>query len=100
MFNLSEMGFIFAFTIENYIDRRARDDPAYVKYIVRLYTETDGVKSERLLSYHKCNDNDWKKFAPAKKSSKSKFEQIRDDPDRGFKCIDWPDDEDLVIYGD
>ena len=52
MFNLTEMGFTFAFTIENYIDRRARDDPAYVKYIVRLYTETDGVKSERLLSYH------------------------------------------------
>ena len=43
--NLNEMGFRFAFTIENYIDNEARDDPAYVKFIVRMFTNKGGVKS-------------------------------------------------------
>ena len=98
--NLNEMGFRFAFTIENYIDNEARDDPAYVKFIVRMFTNKGGVKSQRSLSYHECNDTDWEDFAPAAKGTKTRFEAIRDSPKRGFKCIDWPDDEPHVIYGD
>ena len=87
------MGFNFAFTIENYLLKEVRDDPAYVKYLVRLSTVTDGVKTEKILSYHKCNDTDWTDFAPATIGSKRRFEAIRDDENRGFFCIDWPDDE-------
>ena len=40
------MGFRFAFTVENYLDRKVRDDPAYVKYIVMIITEKEGKVSE------------------------------------------------------
>ena len=93
------MGFRFAFTVENFIAREVRDDPAYVKYIVRVLTYKLGAWNEKLLSYHKCNQTDWKDFAPATKASQGRFETIRDDPNRGFFCIDWPDDE-VLIYGD
>ena len=65
LINLDEIGFKFAFTIENYLSNERRDDPAYVKYLVRYYTSKDGVESNRLLTYHKCNETDWIDFAPA-----------------------------------
>ena len=62
--DLDDMGFKFAFTIENYLTNERRDDPAYVKYLVRYYASKDGVESNRLLSYHSCNETDWIGFAP------------------------------------
>ena len=62
--NLDDMGFKFAWTIENYLDNQRRDDPAYVKYLVRYYSSKDGVESNRLLTYHRCNETDWIDFAP------------------------------------
>ena len=35
--NLDEIGFKFAFTIENYLAREVKDDPAFVKYIIRYH---------------------------------------------------------------
>ena len=98
--NLHEMGFQFAFTVENYLDRKVRDDPAYVKFIVLVINEKEGVVSEKLLSYHKCNETDWEHFAPASRRSKTKFEAIRDTPDRGFYCVDWPEDGSTFVVGD
>ena len=63
--------------------------------MVRELTVKDGTWTERLLSYHECNETDWKDFAPPAKSFKGRFESIRDDPKRGFFCIDLPDDEPL-----
>ena len=77
-----------------------KNDPAYVKYLIRFLTSTNGVFSEKLIPYHECNDTDWKDFAPTAKASKSKFESVRDSPNRGFFCIDWDDDAPNLIYGD
>ena len=94
------MGFRFAFTVEGRLTQEVKDDPTFVKYVVRVLTLTDEKYSEKLLSYHKCNETDWNDFAPASKGSKRQFEAIRDTPNRGFFCIDQPDDEPLSIYGD
>jgi len=64
------MGFRFAFTVEGRLDVEVKDDPTFVKYVVRVLTYTDGQESEKLLSYHKCNETDWNDFAPASKGSK------------------------------
>ena len=98
--NLKDMGFKFAFTIESYLGKEVKADPTYVKYVARFVKMDDGVVSEKILSYHKCNETDWKEFAPAAKGSKGLFETMRDDPKRGFFCIDWPEDEPALIYGD
>ena len=100
LMNLKDMGFTFAFTVENFLDKEVKADPAYVKYIARFVKMDGGVVSEKILSYHKCNETDWKEFAPAAKGSKGLFEAMRDDPKRGFFCIDWPEDEPVLIYGD
>ena len=52
--NLNEKSFRFAFTIEGYLDRAVKDDPAFVKYIVRVLSRKDGKEYERLLPFHKC----------------------------------------------
>ena len=96
---MDDFGFKFAFTIENYIDKTVRDDPAYVKYLARYVISTNGIITETLLSFHKCNDTDWKDFAPTGKAFVEKFENIKKDPNRYFNCIDWPDNEPPVIYG-
>ena len=96
---MNESGFRFAFTIENYLAAEVKNDPAYVKYLIRFLTSTNGVFSEKLIPYHECNDTDWIKFAPPAKAFEDKFEKIRDDPKRGFFCVDWPENETRQIFG-
>ena len=95
--DLDDIGFKFAFTIENYASNERRDDPAFVKYIVKQPYFRDGVWNENHLTYHECNETDWKDFAPPGKTFKNKFESIRDDPKRGWYCIEMP--EESLIYG-
>ena len=63
--NVNERRFRFAFTIEGFLDREMKDDPAFVKYIVRVLSRKDGKEYERLLPYHKCKESDFEDFAPA-----------------------------------
>ena len=70
VFNLDEIGFKFAFTIENYLSSERRDDSAYVKYLARYYIKKDGIWGEKLLSYHECDETDWIDFAPPAKEYK------------------------------
>ena len=44
-----------AFIVEGFIDELPRDDPAYIKYLVRIYGKKDGVRYEKILDYHKCS---------------------------------------------
>ena len=41
--DLNEINFRMAFSIEGYLDSEVKDDPRYVKYIVRVYGKKDGV---------------------------------------------------------
>ena len=61
--NLSETGFRLAFSVEGFIDQIAKTDTSYVKWFVRLTGTTDGEEFEKVLSYHKCTDDDWKDFS-------------------------------------
>ena len=97
--NLNEEGFRFAFTIESFLEKEVRDDPAFVKYIVRAFGRVDGEGYEKLLPYHKCEDSDFEGFAPFSIAHESSFENINSDPKRGFYCIDWDDDNPFEIYG-
>ena len=97
--NLNQEGFRFAFTIEGYLDKERKDDPAYVKSLVRLRGLKDGEKINKLLPYHECKESDWEEFAPTTKSASSLFTSIKNDPKRGFYCLDWDDENPLEIYG-
>ena len=70
-----------------------------MRWVFRLKNERDGIKYEKVLPYHVCTDEDIAEFYPIRPDMASKLERIRKDPDRGFLCIDWEDDDPLTLYG-
>ena len=95
-----ETDFMIAFSIEDFHKpRQLKNDPKYVKWIFRTYTLTDGVSSHRELSTHMCTEEDFAKFYPIKSHQASLLEEINNDPDRGFFCLDEVNDEKLELYG-
>ena len=98
--NLSDAGMQFAFGVEGYLDKQPKDDPRFVKGILRLNGYRDGIGYERLLPYHKCTDEDWQVFAPPAEEAESLFRSYKEDPDRNLFCIDWDKfEEELAIWG-
>ena len=62
--NLSEAGFRLAFSVRGFNSLELKDDPRYVKYLVRMYGKKEGRFFERIIPYHKCEESDWDKFPP------------------------------------
>ena len=99
-FSLTEHNFRIAFSFESKYGEKLINDPRYVRWLFRVKTERDGVIYEKLLPYHVCTDDDFAKFYPIRQDELSKFNRIREDPDRGFLCFDWENDGPLLsIYG-
>lgn len=42
--SLNEIKFRMAFSVEGFLDKEMKDDPSYVKYIIRLFSIKDGVE--------------------------------------------------------
>ena len=95
--NLNDINFRFAFTVEGYLDREMKADPAYVKYLVRIFGIKDGIEYQEFIPYHRCTDDDWAQFYPPADSARDGWETIRDDPKRGFFCLDWSTN--IELYG-
>ena len=94
---MQEIGFKLAFSVEDYLEDTIRDDPRYVKYIVRLFGREDGRDFESILPYHKCTEEDWNGFPPPDKTSADVVKMLRTDPKRGLYCIDI--EKNINIYG-
>ena len=56
--NLNKANLRFAIGAFN-LDREARNDPRYIKWVVRLRGRQDGVLTETVLSVHKCTQEDY-----------------------------------------
>ena len=54
----------FAWTIEGYSDKELKNDPRYVKFLMRMSGRHDGKSHETILDYHICSEEDLKEFAP------------------------------------
>ena len=85
--------------MEGFRDKKLKIDPKYVKWIFRLYGKEDGKEYEKILPYRRCTDSDYSEFDEIIPSSKVALEQMKDDEDRGFLCIDWQDEEPYKLYG-
>lgn len=58
--NFKERGLRFAFGIEGYLDKTLKDDPRYVKLLVRTYRKTaEDDAEEKILPVHKCTLEDY-----------------------------------------
>ena len=97
---LKDVGIRFAFAIEGYVDGELKNDPRFVKTIVRLSGREDGKSIEKRLDYHLCTEEDFKDFAEPTLDAKKKVDKILKDPKRGLYCFDWDKiAEDLTIAG-
>ena len=65
--NVNEINFRFAFSLENFLDNKRRDDPRFVKWFVRLYGKKDSEWYERVLPFHRCTEQDYAEFNPVAK---------------------------------
>lgn len=81
-----------ALTVENFLDQKNKFDPRYVKLIVRTFGKNRGVNYEKVLDYHNCTEEDYEQFNPIHHSSETLFREIKENPDRGLICFDYPDD--------
>ena len=62
--NMNERNFKVAFAVEGFRTKDLKYDPRYVKWIFRLYGKKDGEEYEKILSHHKCTDEDYAGFYP------------------------------------
>mgnify|MGYP001029142513 CR=1 FL=1 len=100
--NLNEQGFRFAVAIEDYYSTTTslKHDKRYIQYLFRLYSKSQGAITVKNLDYRLCGEDDYSQFYPIHEQSKNKLEKIKSDPNRGFLCIDWRDEEPLWIFGE
>ena len=88
-FNLLDVGFHFAFGVEGFLDREMKNDPRYVKLLVRFVQNVNGKPVDKVLPFHKCTAKDWAKFAPPSTDSVDLLNKFKTEPDRYLFCIDW-----------
>ena len=101
MLNLNEKKFRFAISIEDYHGiKKLKNDPEYVKWLFREYGKRNGKWYQRIIPHHKCTDEDFEEFYPVQEASRGPMNTIRGDPERGFLCPEWNDDEPLNLIGD
>ena len=74
-----------------------KDDPRYVKYLVRIFGKKEGKEYEKFIPFHKCTDEDWAEFPPPAQASADSWNDIKSGEKRGMFCLDWT--EDILLYG-
>ena len=71
--NLDDIGFRMAWSVEGNLDKKNKDDPKYVKWIVRLLGKENGTWYEKILPHHKCTEEDFAYFSEVEPKSKRNF---------------------------
>ena len=87
--NLRDTNIRVAFGIEGYLDNELKNDPRYVKTIVRLWQKKDGVAGETILPFHKCTAEDFDHFAAPASDAVGMLEDMKTSDVRGLYCLDY-----------
>lgn len=100
--NLSNQDVHVAFAVEGFLDGEVKDDPAYVKYLVRLYGKKNGTAFEHILGYHACMPDELKLFGEPSKESEAPFKKLFQEGSKKYMfCLELDDlaEGELSIYG-
>ena len=97
--DLSAINFRMAFTVESYIDKQMKKDSRYIKWFIRQKSIVGGEDVENILEFHPCTEEDYAQFYPIETRQESLLNKIKNDPLRGFFCLNWATDK-LTIFGD
>ena len=98
--NVRDVGLRFAFGFEGKLDQRLKDDPKYVKMLVRTVSRVDGVEHEKIFPYRKCQPSDYDDFSPPSETALYTLNKYKTDPNKNLFCLDWDElGEDVKIFG-
>ena len=98
--NFKDKNLRFAFGVEGYLDKELKDDPKFVKSILRFMRKVEGVEEERFVNYHKCTALDFEDFAPPSSDSIALLHTYKTDPSRNLYCINFDElGNDMEIWG-
>ena len=98
--NLKNADLRFAFAVEGFIDKQLKDDPRFVKYMVRTVTRDNGKETEKILPHRKCSPSDLDALAPPAEDAIFQFKEYTEDPTRDLFCLDWDElKDDVNIFG-
>ena len=86
--DLNDLNYKVAVSFEGYRDRKLKSDTKYVRWIFRMAGYDEGLQFEKILPHHKCTDDDYDSFYTINPTQKSTLDAMRNDPERGFYCID------------
>ena len=87
--NFRDSGILFAFGFEGYLDGELKNDPKFVKNLVRMFGKKDDEDYETLIPFHRCTEDDFEEFAPPVDEAASMLESIKTSEKRGLFCLDW-----------
>ena len=90
----------FAFGMEGFLDKELKNDPRYVKNLVRMWGKKEGVAYEKLIPFHRCTEKDFEEFAPPAPSAEGMLNRIKQPGSKsGLYCVSWDEiDEDVSIW--
>ena len=79
--NLTDQNFAVAFQVNDFVSKKAYDDENMVKWLVKI-VEGDGFSyfnnsTSKIVSVHKCTDEDWLKFFAPRQDKKDKIEWLQ-----------------------
>ena len=95
-----EKGIRFAFGIEGFHDKELKDDPRYVKTMVRLWGFKNGESYQQLFPYKKCTAEDFDELAPPTPEAAGLLESYKTSEKRRLYCLDWDKfGDELAIWG-
>lgn len=97
--NLQARNFRVAFAFDGVTDGKFKSDPRFVRYIAEFMTKKDHQWTRRILPHHVCTEEDYAQFYPVQASLKATLDRIRSRTDLDFLCIDWPEEDPFVIFG-
>ena len=66
-----------------------KDDPRYVKILLRYHGVRDGTWYEKLIPHHVCTEADWALFEPVIDEYQGLYDKYQNEPKLYLNCIDW-----------
>ena len=90
-----------AFGVEGYLDKETKNDPSYIKYLVRTWGKKDGLAYESILDYHVCTAEELDMFGEPAGDSVLPLEKYKGSGKQFLFCLDWDNIEigDIAVWG-
>ena len=90
-----------AFSVTGTVDGQVKNDPRYVKFMVRVFGKKDGVPHEKILDYHVCTAEELYLFGDSSRESIAPLNDFIQDEKKHLYCLDWDqlNESEVSIWG-